>query len=184
MTMADRIVLMEAGRIRQMGTPMELYHRPKDLFVAGFLGSPPMNFLSGRLRTGDQGREFAAPGLAVAMPDVSTPDGPATLGIRPEDLTTASGERGPGLMLSGTVTHVEHLGAETLVEFSTGEAGTQRLIARLAGTRPVATRDRIEMHAGLGSLRLFGEDGGTIQLSTASTDEQIAASPLARSQAA
>ena len=186
MTMADRIVLMDAGRIRQLGTPMELYHQPIDLFVAGFLGSPPMNLLSGRLRTGHLGREFVASDLVVPLPDVAAPDGPVTLGIRPEDLQIASGGSGSGLAVCGVVSHVEHLGAETLVEFSAGKAGTERMIARLAGTRPVETQDPIEVRAGLASLRLFGGDGAAIPLhGTAQTkNAQTAQSPPGRPRAA
>ena len=87
MTLADRIVVLNAGRIEQVGAPMELYNNPANRFVAGFIGSPQMNFL-----------EAGALGLSVA-----------TLGIRPEHLRI-SRESGA---IPGTISHVEHLGGET-----------------------------------------------------------------------
>src|SRR5882724_2667138 len=88
MTLADRIVVMSAGRIEQIGTPMELYNNPANLFVAGFIGSPQMNFL-------DAG--------AVGF------NGAKTIGVRPEHLTV-SAEKGDW---PGTLVHTEHLGADT-----------------------------------------------------------------------
>ncbi|MEE3101313.1 MAG: ABC transporter ATP-binding protein, partial [Pseudomonadota bacterium] len=93
MTMAHRIVLMEGGRIRQQGAPMELYERPADLFVAGFLGAPAMNLVPGVVEPGPGGPLFRAAGLAVPAP-AGAPEGPATLGLRPEAL--APGAPGPG----------------------------------------------------------------------------------------
>jgi multiple sugar transport system ATP-binding protein len=99
MTLADRIVVMNAGRIEQIGTPMELYNNPANLFVAGFIGSPMMNFLAG-----------AAVGIGGAK----------TVGIRPEHLTV-SAERGEW---KGTLVHSEHLGADTNFYIDTETAGT------------------------------------------------------------
>ncbi len=106
MTLADRIVVLNGGRIEQIGTPMQLYDRPVNMFVAGFMGSPPMNFISAELRNG---------GLSVAggMLDGALPkDLPAevTLGIRPEALRFE-----PGGVLAGTVEVIEPQGAQTLV---------------------------------------------------------------------
>jgi multiple sugar transport system ATP-binding protein len=106
MTLADRIVVMNAGRIEQIGTPMELYNNPANLFVAGFIGSPQMNFL-----------DAAALGMA----------GVKTIGVRPEHLSV-SAESGDW---AGSVVHVEHLGADTNVYVDAGEAGM--LTVRLFG---------------------------------------------------
>ncbi len=106
MTLADRIVVMNAGRIEQIGTPMELYNSPANLFVAGFIGSPQMNFL-----------DAAALGRSDAK----------TIGIRPEHLSLDANQG----EWRGKVVHVEHLGADTNVYLETEKAGT--LTARLFG---------------------------------------------------
>lgn len=90
MTLADKIVVLQNGGIEQIGAPMELYNNPANKFVAGFIGSPSMNFLDARL--------------------LDLPNDIASVGLRPEALTI--GNRGP---LQGTVSHLEHLGADTNV---------------------------------------------------------------------
>jgi multiple sugar transport system ATP-binding protein len=108
MTMADRIVVMNKGRIEQAGAPLDLYDRPANLFVAGFLGSPAMNILKGAARGGqfttEGGARFACPGLK---------DGPALAGIRPEHIALG----GP---LPARVIVDEPTGAETLIALSLG----------------------------------------------------------------
>ena len=99
MTLADKIVVMNAGRIEQIGTPMELYNNPANLFVAGFIGSPQMNML-----------DAAALGMSGAK----------TIGVRPEHLTV-SAEAG---QWQGTLIHTEHLGADTNLYVDTEKAGT------------------------------------------------------------
>src|SRR2546430_17627013 len=96
MTMADKIVVLNAGRIEQYGSPIELYERPANLFVAGFIGSPKMNFVSG---------------AAAGEPSV------ATLGIRPEHLKI--GKEGEGW--PGTAPVAEHLGSDTSLYFDAGK---------------------------------------------------------------
>ncbi|MEO7222151.1 MAG: ATP-binding cassette domain-containing protein [Devosia sp.] len=106
MTLADKIVVMNAGRIEQIGSPMELYNNPANLFVAGFIGSPQMNFM-----------DAAALGISGAK----------TIGVRPEHLTLNpdSGQ------WKGKVIHIEHLGADTNVYLETEKTGT--ITARLFG---------------------------------------------------
>jgi multiple sugar transport system ATP-binding protein len=96
MTMADRIVVMNAGRVEQIGTPMELYDRPANLFVADFIGSPSMNFIPGRLRTTSDGACLeCADGTRLALPAASGADGQkVVLGVRPEHMQLASGTAG------------------------------------------------------------------------------------------
>jgi multiple sugar transport system ATP-binding protein len=89
MTMADKIVVMNAGRVEQQGAPLDLYDNPANLFVAGFIGSPAMNFMPGRLRRNGSGFEVdLGQGLAMRAPDVpGAADGrEITLGVRPEHL--------------------------------------------------------------------------------------------------
>ncbi|GFE50029.1 sugar ABC transporter ATP-binding protein [Roseobacter cerasinus] len=106
MTLADRIVVMQAGRIEQIGTPLELYDNPANEFVATFIGAPSMNLLDGRLKTGvvDLGRhELPVPGNSAS--------GPVRLGVRPEHLALVG--EGEGLPMQVKV--VEPTGSETMV---------------------------------------------------------------------
>ena len=95
MSMADRIVVMNAGRIEQQGTPDEVYHRPANRFVAGFIGTPPMNFFSGEVTDGPDGPEFRSHSLHVTAPVLAAQNG-LELGIRPEqlDVTNEFGDDG------------------------------------------------------------------------------------------
>jgi multiple sugar transport system ATP-binding protein len=112
MTMADKIVVLQGGRVEQIGTPLELYDRPKNIFVAGFLGSPAMNFLEGRLQGGAQPSIVLPSGIKVqlhkAPHDVRNKD--VIIGIRPEDLAFADDDGVPA-----TVAVVEPTGSETHV---------------------------------------------------------------------
>jgi sn-glycerol 3-phosphate transport system ATP-binding protein len=103
MTMADRLIVLNAGVIEQAGAPLEVYRRPASAFVAAFIGSPPMNLVPAVVAGG----RVTAGGADIGPATV--PDGPVTLGIRPEDLAPGPG----GFDL--TVTHVEELGATRLV---------------------------------------------------------------------
>jgi multiple sugar transport system ATP-binding protein len=120
MTMADQIVVMRDGVVEQHGQPLELYDRPANLFVAGFIGSPAMNFLPGTLRyaNGATNVELAG-GLRVCAPDgVHGEDGrPVIYGVRPEHLTLADAGGG----LPATVIVVEPTGADTQVFARFGE---------------------------------------------------------------
>ncbi|MFV3074836.1 ABC transporter ATP-binding protein [Niveispirillum fermenti] len=121
MTMADRVVVMEKGRIQQIGTPADVYHRPANLFVAGFLGAPPMNFINGQL----SGGVFTAPGMVV--PADSNMTRPAILGVRPEAIRLT----GPAAsMAQGRVRAVEFLGDASLLLIDRQDGGT--LTARVA----------------------------------------------------
>ncbi|MBL0085759.1 MAG: sn-glycerol-3-phosphate ABC transporter ATP-binding protein UgpC [Ideonella sp.] len=114
MTMGDLVVVMKDGRVEQSGSPLELYDRPANLFVAGFIGSPAMNFLKGRLRrTGDGARVELADGASLAVPQgCGGADGQAVIyGTRPEHL--ALREAGGGIAVEVAV--VEPTGADTFV---------------------------------------------------------------------
>jgi multiple sugar transport system ATP-binding protein len=125
MTMADRIVVLNAGNIEQVGSPLELYHRPRNVFVAGFIGSPKMNFLPARVSSVDaSGVTIELPGgSTLALPSPSRPvaaGAKVTLGVRPEHVRM-DGE-GPGV-LSGPVRLAEHLGSETMFYLSLDGGG-------------------------------------------------------------
>ncbi len=135
MTLGDRVAVLHAGRVQQVGPPMEVYDRPANRFVAGFLGSPPMNFLraeveGGALRFTDLTWEGEPLPLPAHLADV--PPGPVEVGVRPEDVRLAAG--GPGLRCRVAV--CEPLGAETIVTadaLPTGPAAAPSLVARLIG---------------------------------------------------
>jgi sn-glycerol 3-phosphate transport system ATP-binding protein len=129
MTLADRMIVMNAGRAEQIGAPMEVYRNPATLFVAGFIGSPAMNFLPAKAEGG--GRFALAAGGSIVAPNGHALQGTAvTLGIRPEHLAPADADRA---IVGGEVQMVEQLGADTLVHVGHGD-GT--LVARLHGEHP------------------------------------------------
>ena len=121
MTLGDRIVVMHAGRVQQIGSPLDIYDRPANLFVAGFLGSPPMNQVAGQLVQRD-GLQFeaAAGGLTMAISGPQAPSrlptGAVVLGVRPEAIRPVAGEPG----FHATVESVEPLGYESLVTVRAG----------------------------------------------------------------
>ena len=134
MTMADNIVVLRAGRIEQVGAPLEVYRRPANRFVAGFIGSPQMNFLTGRHAE----RHDAA-----------------TIGIRPEHLAIT-----PGGPIEAMVTTIEHLGSEALVHAETPE-GT-KLIARVSENLEVSVGQAIAFDVEPACVHPFATDDITI----------------------
>ena len=130
MTLGDRIAVLSAGHLQQVDTPMALYRRPANLFVAGFIGSPPMNRLRATCAGAPSRLELAGSGLAIPIPPPPRPVTEPVLGIRPEAVTV----KREGSGLPARVTLVEPLGAEALVYL---ELGGQDLIARVEqGTLP------------------------------------------------
>ena len=156
MSMADRIVVLQLGVVEQIGAPLELYDRPVNLFVAGFIGSPAMNFIDATLRRADGSAvAVAADGTRLPVPpDVAGRDGqPIVYGIRPEHLEFVPAGQG----LSVDVVVVEPTGAETLV------------VSRLAGTEIEAVfrerhrlnpGDRIGLAPQLGAVHVFDKATG------------------------
>jgi sn-glycerol 3-phosphate transport system ATP-binding protein len=130
MTLAQRMIVMNAGRMEQIGTPDEVYHRPATTFVAGFIGSPPMNLLEGQA----EGSRFTSGGVTLDLPAPAPRNGTLLLGVRPEHADPA--ERGWALR----VDVVEMLGAERLVYCQLGDkAFTVRLDATLPPPAPGST---------------------------------------------
>ncbi len=150
MTLADRMVVLNHGRIEQVGPPGELYHRPATLFVAGFLGSPRMNLFDVQVAGGVA--RFAAGALPVAADGYA---GRATLGIRPEDLQLS--EPGAAPALSGQVALVEDLG-ETRIVHATVPGGSGFAFHHRAGTTP-RVGARIAVTANLERVHLFDAEG-------------------------
>ncbi len=155
MTMADRIVVLQAGRVEQVGTPLDLYHRPANLFVAGFIGSPRMNLLPATVAgAGPDGLRVALVGGGeVAVPVDGAATGSAvTLGIRPEALRPD-----PAGAIAGTVSHVERLGGLTLVHVTL--AGGGLAIMQIEGTDPSRAGDPIRLKADGGASHVFDAGG-------------------------
>jgi ABC-type sugar transport system ATPase subunit len=111
MTLADRIVVMNGGRMEQVGAPLDLYRRPETLFVARFIGSPTMNTLPCEVERGPDGATFVRlPAGARPLPLAGPLGGPVVLGIRPEDLALCDP---PAAWFTGPLVVVEHLGSQT-----------------------------------------------------------------------
>jgi multiple sugar transport system ATP-binding protein len=153
MTMGHRIAVLDAGRVRQLGTPADLYARPADVFVARFLGSPGMNVLAGRARATGPGKgvvDCGAWALAVPLEDY---EGEIHLGVRPEHMGLCAPDRGTA---TADVRVVEPLGAETLVHL---DAGGQRIVARVDGLPDFRPGDRVGITFDPRQIHLFDGAG-------------------------
>ena len=149
MTMADRIVVMKGGIIEQQGSPLDLFDRPETAFVAGFIGSPSMNLIPGRISGGG----FATrDGVLLPHPPVDW-TGDALYGVRPEALEIV--ESGEGV--AGTVELVEPLGSEMLVILSVGKEEVQVLLRRRATLTQGQT---LHFRPEQGSVHLFDAASG------------------------
>jgi multiple sugar transport system ATP-binding protein len=153
MTMGTRICIMSRGRVAQIGRPMEVYAEPADMFVASFLGSPPMNLLpatgiAGGLKVGERVLRLAG-----------VPAGPVMLGVRPEDLRLVPAET--AMTLPAEVEAVEPLGAETLLVLRV--AGLARELT-LRGGRKLEARpgERVAVAPDPAAVRLFDPDSGRV----------------------
>jgi len=124
MTLAQRMLVMNGGRIEQIGTPEEVYQRPATTFVAGFIGSPPMNLMTGRVES----RAFVAGNVRLPLPGPAPREGEVILGLRPEHVAVGDANGWPL-----RVEVVEMLGAERLVY---GKLGDAAFTLRLDGTLP------------------------------------------------
>ncbi|NBD29893.1 MAG: sn-glycerol-3-phosphate ABC transporter ATP-binding protein UgpC [Alphaproteobacteria bacterium] len=157
MTLADKIVVLRDGEVMQVGTPMELYHDPANLFVAGFLGAPSMNFLNVDVSdAGPDGATVSNPSLdpvrVAAVKQPVTTGSTATLGIRPQYLHPTAPEKG---MLHGTVALTERLGAETIVDVAMKD-GT-KIIAALSEDRVLEPGTEIGLEFDTAQAHLFSE---------------------------
>jgi multiple sugar transport system ATP-binding protein len=164
MTMADKIVVLNAGMIEQMGSPLELYHHPHNLFVAGFIGSPKMNFLSGAVAGSKEGAVSVrlAGGERIDVPAEAGHAGEGakvTLGIRPEHFTV-----GDGGVLGGEVLVAERLGGATFLHVKTGSGDL--LTVQTDGDSPVRMHDRVGLRASPDDCHLFDEAGLAIPRAT------------------
>jgi ABC-type sugar transport system ATPase subunit len=166
MTLAHRLVVLDAGHVQQMGAPDEVYDAPANRFVAEFIGSPPMNFVEGTVELRPEGPSFVSEELRVSLPprrfrDAS--EGSASLGIRPEALSPA--EAHPDRpRLSGKLVLVERLGPVSHLHV---ERGSSVIIASVSGTVATIPPADVDLAIDPELLHLFGADGASLRTTSA-----------------
>ncbi|WP_181702014.1 ABC transporter ATP-binding protein [Chthonobacter albigriseus] len=157
MTLADRIVVLNGGKIEQVGSPMELYHAPDNLFVARFIGSPAMNIIPAKIEAGGMPATVRPLNGQPVQVDANVPasaaGSAATFGVRPEDLRPTDG---PGLF-SGNVLLVEKLGEVVLAYIDIGME--EPLIAKLDGDSQLERGQHISVTADADRLHVFDGNG-------------------------
>ncbi len=165
MTLGDRIVVLAEGRIQQIGRPIELYLAPVNRFVAGFIGTPAMNFLPGKLEQEGSGTYFMAEGAHLRVADgILSPKAweAVTLGIRPEDMRVESNaeqsapQSAEAATLRGRVVLVERLGGTSHIHF---EVGPHRLLASVVNDSLPDVGDEIRAHVSARRAHFFAADG-------------------------
>jgi multiple sugar transport system ATP-binding protein len=172
MTLANKIVVLNAGVVEQVGSPLELYHHPRNLFVAGFIGSPGMNFLeTGVTRVGEDTATVLLPGGG----DLSVPVSPqriregdrVTLGIRPEHvLEQGGGDR----ELTGSVLVVEHMGGETHLYVSLDPS--HHIVVKAAGDSNARVGDKIKLGIDRTNAHLFDQSGLALERPGGTSDSE------------
>lgn len=158
MTMGDRIVVMDGGLVQQIGTPLEIYDDPNNRFVAGFIGSPAMNFIEAKIEIGTSGAQakFAEATLQLSRVHPAASKSEVMLGIRPENLMIGQGNS-TDVSFRATISAVEHLGAETLVEL---ERNGLSLTVRSGRLENLSPDQDVTLSAKPGNLLLFDTSSG------------------------
>jgi multiple sugar transport system ATP-binding protein len=158
MTLGDRVVVMKDGVVQQVGEPLELYNTPANRFVAGFIGSPAMNFADVTL-SGSNGKLWAeAPGLKIGLPEALAGrfkggnGAKATMGVRPEDLHVAGPADPAELCFEVEVEVIEQLGSEILLDT---RAGNSTFVASVEPTLRTKLHDRLKLAINPNRLHLF-----------------------------
>jgi multiple sugar transport system ATP-binding protein len=158
MTLGDRVVVMKEGWVQQVGEPLELYNRPANKFVAGFIGSPAMNFATVRMTDGDGRVTARNDGMAIEVPSAQAERLRAhigehlTLGIRPEDLHVAGDADPAGLTFPCKVEVVEQLGSEILLDVRVGE---ETMVAAVEPTIRTKVQDTLRLAVNPERLHFF-----------------------------
>jgi multiple sugar transport system ATP-binding protein len=165
MTMGDRIGVMERGRLVQVASPLEIYRRPRNRFVAGFIGTPPMSFIEGELRESDGSIRFCARDITLPLPDelahairgAGSGEAACTLGIRPEAIEVDHPNGGPP---SGwRVDVVEHLGADSVVGLRCGDAFIRGRVRPDSG---FVVQAPVDVRLPAGGLHVFDQRGENV----------------------
>ena len=177
MTLADRIVVMRAGRIEQTGSPMEIYSNPATDFVADFFGSPSMNLVAGEVRREGDAPHFRSPHFSIALPEPfkEVPGGPITLGIRPEHVGMRRADAASA-DLHLPVRLVEPLGKDTLLYFDIGTERPFIAVSEGLSMAEMEAGDNIGLTLTRECLFLFSADGKRIASGTAFTSPMRALS--------
>jgi multiple sugar transport system ATP-binding protein len=164
MTMGDRIVVMKDGLVQQVADPLSLYDKPKNRFVAGFIGSPSMNFIEGQLVKKAGGLFFNEDNFQVKLPEemvqaLGDRDGDMILGIRPDDIydKVYASNASPDNTLTATVEVVEPMGSETYIYLTTGKTP---FIARFDAQDQVEVNTDIELVFDMSKAHLFDPSTG------------------------
>lgn len=164
MTMGDRIVVLDAGHVRQVASPTELYERPRNIFVATFIGSPAMNLLPGAIAADESGPLFVAEGggpafsLSRDLPAGTVTSGAkVVVGLRPEHLRLAEGGEGVGPAIELELDAVEPLGNEALLH---GRSGAHEITARVAPGVGARAGEVVKLAVEVERLHLFEPESG------------------------
>ncbi len=159
MTLADKIVVLQGGRIEQTGAPLDLYNDPQNVFVAGFIGSPRMNLIEATAKQVDDGWALTAPNLSVSIPGVDglTDGARCTFGIRPEHVNIKTDGTGH---TTARVAFAEQLGGETYLYCDI--EGLPQITVHQPGQLPVVKGQTLALNFALESLHLFDADGQVI----------------------
>jgi multiple sugar transport system ATP-binding protein len=162
MTMADKIVVLQDGRVEQVGTPMDLYEHPDNKFVAGFIGSPQMNFLAGKVAVSDANRvSCALEGLGtLTLPvrlEALQANEPVTIGIRPEHVELS----GSDPTIKGVVNIVENLGGETYLHVEVAP-GVPLIMVKLHGSRSPSRGERVTLVLPADKIYAFDTQGQAV----------------------
>ncbi len=161
MTMGHRIAVMKDGRLQQVGTPLEVYEQPQNLFVASFIGTPPMNFVPGTVAS--HGTIFKTSGFELPVPEAlrgsAGADGAkVVIGIRPENVRTGGagqGARGPTTPICVTVEFVEPLGHEVIVH---GRIGDDLLVAKTDPHQAPEVGTELPLEIELAAVHVFDKE--------------------------
>ncbi|MCO8265427.1 ABC transporter ATP-binding protein [Haloferax prahovense] len=156
MTMADRIVILNDGKLQQVDPPERCYDEPNNEFVAGFIGSPSMNFFEVTATDDDGGVRFESPSFEFTL-DVDIPSGEYTLGVRPEDLTPDR----EGGYVETVVDVVEPVGSDNFLYLQTAR-GSSEVVARVESEFRPSVGDEITLGFDVDDMHLFGSDGARV----------------------
>ena len=161
MTLGDRVVVMRDGWVQQVGDPLELYNQPANLFVAGFIGSPAMNFAGVRIAAENGALWATSEGIRLKMPAaLSERLGPSsgkdvTLGIRPEDLRIANGADPVDMSMEAVVEVIERLGSEILLDVAVGPTS---MVASVEPTVGAKVHERLRLAVNPHRLHFFDNE--------------------------
>ena len=158
MTLGDRVVVMKDGLIQQVGEPLELYNNPANRYVAGFIGSPAMNFADVTIRAVGSGLVAENSAIRLAVPEAlkgrlaAHAGKPAILGIRPEDLRIANGADAADQTFEAVVEVAEQLGSEVILDLTAGQSS---MVASVEPTVRAKPQEKVRLAVSPAGLRFF-----------------------------